>query len=96
MVIILVSIAISQDILLEGYSWKDQILKLIILASLSWVAWKKYSNETLHKIIVLLLLAAFVGSFAVLDYTGIHFSFFFYKGTLSTTGFAICGWSDAY
>jgi hypothetical protein len=69
MVIILVSLAIAQDILLEGYSWKDQILKLAILALLSVVAWKKYGNETLHKIIVLILLAAFIGSFAVLDYT---------------------------
>ena len=69
MVILLAVLAITQDILLEGYGWADQILKIIIVITLSIVAFKKIRNELLHKIIVLLLLAAFMGSLAVLDYT---------------------------
>jgi hypothetical protein len=68
-VIILIMLAITQDILLEGYGWRDQILKLIILIGLTFIAVKKLESETLHKIVVALLLAAFMGSFAFLDYT---------------------------
>lgn len=68
-IILLVVLAILQDILLEGYSWKDQILKVAILAVLSTMAFKKISNELIHKVIVVLLLGAFIGSLAVLDYT---------------------------
>jgi hypothetical protein len=68
-VIVLASLAIAQDLLMESLPWEDEILKLIIVASLSVVALKKWNNETLHKLIVLLLLSAFVGSLAVLDYT---------------------------
>jgi len=69
MVTLLATLAILQDVLLEGYPIQDQILKLIILFSLATLAWKKITNETLHKVVALLLLFAFVGSLAVLDYT---------------------------
>jgi hypothetical protein len=68
-VIMLVSLAILQDIFLEGYQWKDQILKMVILIVLSIMSIRKINNENLHKLIVILLLSAFVGSLAVLDYT---------------------------
>jgi hypothetical protein len=66
--IILIVLAIIQDVFLEGYGWFDQILKIIILNVLSIVAIRKIENELIHKIIVVLLLAAFIGSLAVLDY----------------------------
>jgi hypothetical protein len=66
---ILIVLAIIQDVFLEGYGWFDQILKIIILNVLSIIAIKKIENELVHKIIVVLLLAAFIGSLAVLDYT---------------------------
>jgi hypothetical protein len=66
--IILIMLAIIQDVFLEGYGWFDQILKIIILNVLSIVAIRKIENELIHKIIVVLLLAAFIGSLAVLDY----------------------------
>ena len=69
LVIILITLAIAQDVLLEGYGWVDQILKIIILNILSIVAIRKIRNELLHQAIVILLIAAFIGSLAVVDYT---------------------------
>jgi hypothetical protein len=69
MVSLLVVLAILQDVLLEGYSVISQLPKFSIPLVLSVLAIKKVKHETLHQVIVLLLLAAFIGSLAVLDYT---------------------------
>ena len=69
MVIILAVLAIIQDVALEGFGWMDQILKIVIINVLGIVAFRKVENELVHKIIVVLLVASFVGSIAVLDYT---------------------------
>ena len=68
-VMILVLLAILQDVFLEDYSWKDQILKIGILSILTSITIKKVSSELLHKIVVVVLLLAFIGSLAVVDYT---------------------------
>lgn len=68
-VTILILLAIVQDVFLEGYGWKDQLLKIAILLALGSIALKKIENELVHKIIILLLLGSFLGSLAVLDYT---------------------------
>jgi len=69
MISLLVVLSILLDLFLEGRSWMEQILKLPIPAILSVMAWKKIQSEILHKIIVVVLLAVFIGSLAVLDNT---------------------------
>jgi RsiW-degrading membrane proteinase PrsW (M82 family) len=65
----LVVLAALQDIVLEGYSVVDQLPKLSIPVVLGFIAIKKIKHENLHQVIVLLLLAAFIASLALLDYT---------------------------
>jgi hypothetical protein len=68
MVAILVTLAILQDLLLESYSWKDEIVKCIILIVLTILAGKKIMNEMIHQAVVVILLTLFIGSLAVKDY----------------------------
>ena len=68
MVSILVVLAILQDIFIAGRDWLDQLPKLIIPITLSGIAIAKSKAETLHKIIVVLLLAVFIGSMLIEDY----------------------------
>lgn len=68
-IIILITLAITQDVFLEGFGWQDQIMKIVIIIALSAIALKRWANESLHKIVVVLLLLAFAGSFAFLEYT---------------------------
>ena len=68
-VMILVSLAVLQDVFLEGYPWEEQILKIGILGTLAFITIKKVGNELLHKIVVVVLLLAFIGSLAVENYT---------------------------
>jgi hypothetical protein len=69
LVSMLVVLATLQDIVLEGYSIVDQLPKLSIPVVLGFTAIKKIKHENLHQVIVLLLLAAFIASLALLDYT---------------------------
>lgn len=69
LVSLLVALAILQDLLLEGYTVVSQLPKVAIPLALSAVAIKKVKHESLHQVIVLLLLAAFIASLALMDYT---------------------------
>ena len=69
MVMLLATLAILQDTLLEGYGWEDQILKVAIISTLGFISIKKIDNELIHQIVVIGLLLAFMGSLVVLDYT---------------------------
>lgn len=69
LVSLLVVLAILQDVVLEGYTLVNQLPKLIIPVVLGFCAFKKIRQEMLHQAIVLLLLAAFIGSLALMDYT---------------------------
>ena len=69
LVSLLVLLAALQDVLLEGYSVMSQLPKVLIPLVLNVLAIKKIKHETLHQIVVLLLLAAFIASLAVSDYT---------------------------
>jgi hypothetical protein len=69
LVSMIVVLAALQDIFLEGYSVVSQLPKLAIPAVLSIIAIKKVKHEGLHQVIVLLLLAAFIASLALMDYT---------------------------
>jgi hypothetical protein len=65
---ILVVIAILQDVFIAERPWQEQLPKLIIPAVLATLAIVKNKTELLHKIVVLVLLAVFIGSMAVEDY----------------------------
>jgi hypothetical protein len=69
LVSMLVVLAALQDIVLEGYSVVEQLPKLSIPIVLGFIAIKKIKHENLHQVIVLLLLAAFIASLVLLDYT---------------------------
>jgi hypothetical protein len=69
LVSIIVVLAALQDIVLEGYSIVSQLPKLVIPTVLGLIATKKVKHELLHQVIVLLLLAAFIASLALMDYT---------------------------
>lgn len=69
LVSLLVVLAILQDMFLEGYSFVSQLPKLAIPVVLSTLAMKKVKHEFLHQVVVLLLLAAFMASLGLMDYT---------------------------
>lgn len=69
LVSMIVVLAALQDITLEGHSVLSQLPKMAIPTVLGFVAIKKVKHERLHQVIVLLLLAAFITSLALVDYT---------------------------
>jgi hypothetical protein len=68
LVSLIVVLATAQDVVLAGYSVGSQLPKLIIPAVLGLVAITKITHELLHQVIVLVLLAIFIASMALLDY----------------------------
>jgi hypothetical protein len=68
LVSLIVLVAAAQDIVLAGFSPETQLPKLAIPLVLGLMAWKRITQAFLHKLIVLVLLAAFLASFALMDY----------------------------
>ena len=68
MVTLLVILSVALDVLLEDRPWMEQLPKLAIAFVLSSIAIAKNKSELLHKAIVLILLAVFIGSMFVEDY----------------------------
>ncbi|MBL7871474.1 MAG: hypothetical protein JNM78_07675 [Cyclobacteriaceae bacterium] len=52
---ILVALSIADNLFVNDYTWKDQIVQLLLLFVILFIAFKNFRQEWLHKVVVLVL-----------------------------------------
>jgi|GEM_PF-2181976 hypothetical protein len=66
--VILIALSIAENLLFNGYTWRDQLLQIILFLLMLFLIYKKPQQEWVHKIVVVSLMMLLLANLMLKDW----------------------------